>query len=206
VPSGFSFKTFYAFKFKNSYFLSFEQGTRWWSDTPKSWVEKHLKAAQADPEIKNVFVYMHHPMYSSTMADTGTGEAYGPVRGYYQALFRKYDVTMVFSGHAHVYDRFYVPDDDSPSRSTPSKKTFPHDGKGVHYIVTGGGGGPLPNGCNPPPGEAKDVSYDFGQARGCGYHVTHVTVKDSKLDVEIVGIDGAESAYTTKIWDSFSVE
>ena len=206
VPSGFSFKTFYAFKYKNAYFVSFEQGTRWWSDTPKSWVEKHLKAAKADPEIQHVFVYMHHPMYSSTMAESGTGEAIGPVRGYYQALFRQYDVTMVFAGHAHVYDRFYVPDDGSASRSTPPKTTFPHDGKGVHYIVTGGGGGPLPNGCNPPPGEAKDVSYDFGQARGCGYHVTHVKVQGAKLVVEIVGVDGSETSFTTKLWDTFSVE
>ena len=134
VPSGFSFKTFYAFKHKNAYFIAFEQGTRWWSDTPRSWLEKHLKAARADPEIQHLFVYMHHPMYSTTMAETGTGEAIGPVRKYYEALFRQYDVTMVFSGHAHVYDRFWVPDDGSASRSDPPKKAYPHDGKAIHYV------------------------------------------------------------------------
>jgi hypothetical protein len=206
VPSGFSFKTYYAFKHRNAYFLSFEQGTRWWSNTPRSWVEKHLKAARADPGVQHLFVYMHHPMYSSTMAEGGTGEAIGPVRKYYEALFRQYDVTMVFSGHAHVYDRFWVPDDNTPTRSEPAKKTYPHDGKAIHYIVTGGGGGPLPNGCNPMPAEAQDVSYPFGQARGCGYHVTHVKVKNATLSVEVVGVSGSETSYTTKQMDAFGVE
>jgi hypothetical protein len=204
VPSGFSFKTFYAFKHKNAYFVGFEQGTRWWSDTPRSWVEKHLKAARADPDIRHLFVYMHHPMYSSTMAESdASGECIGPVRKYYEALFRQYDVTMVFSGHAHVYDRFYVPDDGSATRSDPPKTTYAHDGKAIHYIVTGGGGGPLPT-C--PTGEKHEFSYDFGQARGCGYHVTHVKVHDAALAVEIVGVTGSETSYTTKVWDSFTVQ
>jgi hypothetical protein len=206
VPSGFSFKTYYAFKHKNAYFLSFEQGTRWWSNTPRQWVEKHLKAARADPAIEHLFVYMHHPMYSSTMAEGGTGEAIQPVRSYYEALFKKYDVTMVFSGHAHVYDRFYVSDDGTPTRSTPPKTSYPHDGKAVHYIVTGGGGGPLPSGCNPAPGEKKELSYDFGPARGCGYHVTKVSVKGGSLKVEVVGVDGSETAFTTKVWDTFTIQ
>lgn len=205
VPSGFSFKTYYAFKHRNAYFIGFEIGTRWWSNTPRSWLEKHLKAARADATVKHVFVYMHHPMYSSTMEETSSsGECIQPVRTYYEALFRQYDVTMVFSGHAHVYDRFYVPDDGSASRSAPPKTSYPHDGKGIHYIVSGGGGGPLPGTC--PPAEKQQFSFDFGQARGCGYHVTHVKVHDATLTVDIVGVEGSETSYTTKVWDSFTVE
>ena len=202
VPSGFSFKTFYAFKYANAYFLSFEQGTRWWSNTPKSWVEKHLQIARQDPEIEHVFVTMHHPMYSSTMAESDSGECYGPVRGYYEALFRQYDVTMVFAGHAHLYDRFYVPDDGHATRQIPSPTTYPHDGEGIHYVVTGGGGGPL-NGCA---AEKQESSYDFGQGRRCDYHVTQVRVKGGRLDVSIVGVSGSASSHTSEVWESFTIE
>jgi len=202
VPSGFSFKTFYAFKYANAYFLAFEQGTRWWSNTPRSWVEKHLQAARQDPEVEHVFVFMHHPMYSSTMAETDDGECYGPVRGYYEALFRQYDVTMVFSGHAHLYDRFYVPDDGHATRQTPPPTAFPHDGQGIHYIVTGGGGGPL-NGCAP---EKQESSYDFAQGRRCDYHVTQVLVKGGRLDVNVVGVSGSATDHTSEVWETFTVE
>ncbi len=205
VPSGFSWETFYAFRYANAYFLSFEQGTRWWTNTPKSWVEKHLKAARADSTIDHVFVYMHHPMYSSTMAETGDSECIAPVRKHYEALFRQYDVTVVFSGHAHFYDHFYVPDDGHATRGMASP--YPHDGAGVHYMVTGGGGGPLPNSdCDPMPGEQQDVSHAFGQARGCGYHVTHVKVSGKKLAIDVVGVDGSESSFTTSTMDSFRIE
>lgn len=201
VPSGFSWKTFYAFKYANSYFLSFEQGTRYWTNTPKSWVEKHLKAARADPAIDHVFVVMHHPMYSSTMDESSSGECILPVRKQYEALFRQYDVTIAFSGHAHVYDRFYVPDDDHATRQATSP--YPHDGKAVHYIVTGGGGGPLPSTM---PAEKQEKSYDFGQARGRGYHVTHVKVTGKKLEVEVVGVEGSETSFQTSTMDSFRIE
>lgn len=202
VPSGFSWETFYAFKYANSYFLSFEQGTRWWTNTPKSWVEKHLKAARADPAVEHVFVVMHHPMYSSTMEETvSDGECIAPVRKHYEALFRQYDVTIVFSGHAHVYDRFYVPDDDHATRQATSP--YPHDGKAVHYIVTGGGGGPLPSTM---PAEKQQKSYDFGQARGRGYHVTHVKVTGKKLEIEVVKVEGSETSFQTSSMDSFRIE
>lgn len=202
LPSGFSYKTFYAFKHANAYFISFEQGTRYWTNTPKNWVEKHLKAAKDDPKIKHVFVYMHHPMYSTTMYETSDSECYGPVRKAYEELFRKYDVTMVFSGHAHLYDRFYVPDDNHHTRQIPGPATYPHDGKGIHYIVTGGGGGPL-NGCG---AEIQESSYNFAQGRRCAYHVTQVVVKDNTLKVNIVGVKGGESSASSEVWESFSIQ
>lgn len=202
LPSGFSFKTFYAFKHANAYFISFEQGTRYWTNTPTSWVKKHLQAAKDDPKIKHVFVYMHHPMYSTTMAETSSKECYGPVRKAYESLFREYDVTMVFSGHTHLYDRFYVPDDDHHTRQIPGPATYPHDGKGIHYIVTGGGGGPL-NGCSP---ERTDSSYNYAQGRRCAYHVTQVVVNDNKLEVSIVGVKGGETNASSEVWESFTIQ
>jgi len=202
VPSGVSFKTFYAYRHENAYFISFEQGTRWWTNTPKTWVEKHLKLAHADPTIQHIFVHMHHPFYSTTMSELDSaGECIQPVRKHYEAMFRKYDVTMVFSGHAHLYDRFYVPDDGSKTRADPPPKTYPHDGTGIHYIVTGGGGGGL-NGC----GLKKELSYDFSQKRACVYHVTRVVVKGKQLTVSIVQVKGSSTSYTAPVIDSFTVQ
>ena len=208
VPSGVSFKTFYAVRHKNAYFISFEQGTRWWTNTPRTWVEKHLKKAHNDKTIQHIFVYMHHPMYSSTMLESppdpkkpGSGECIQPVRKHYEALFRKYDVTAVFSGHAHLYDHFYVPDDAHKTRKDPSPKSYPHDGKAIHYIVTGGGGGGL-NKC----GWKKQYSYDFFQSRACIYHVTRVQVSGKKLTFSIVKVVGSASSYKTSVADTFVVK
>jgi len=201
VPSGVSFKTFYAFRHQNAYFISFEQGTRWWANTPKSWVEKHLKQAHADPTIEHIFVYLHHPLYSTTMSEQSSGECIQPVRKHYEALLRKYDATMVFSGHAHLYDRFYVPDDGSKTRQDPPPKTYPHDGKGIHYLVTGGGGGAL-NSC----GLKQELSYDYSQERACVHHVTRVQVKGKQLTVSIVKVKGSSTSYTKQVIDSFTVQ
>ena len=208
VPSGVSFKTFYAVRYKNAYFISFEQGTRWWANTPKTWVEKHLKKAHNDKTIQHIFVTMHHPMYSSTMLESppdpknpSSGECIQPVRKHYEALFRTYDVTAVFSGHAHLSDRFYVPDDARKTRTAPPPKSYPHDGKAIHYIVTGGGGGGL-NGC----GWKKQYSYDYFQNRACVFHVTRVQVSGKKLTFSIIKVKGSASSYTTSVVDTFKVQ
>jgi hypothetical protein len=201
VPSGVSFETFFAWRFQNAYFLSFEQGTRWWTNTPKPWVEKHLKAARSDPTIDHVFVLMHHPLYSTTMPDTDDSECILPVRKAYEALFRKHDVTMVFAGHAHLYEHFWVPDDDHETRADPHPATYAGDGSAIHYVITGGGGGPL-NSCPTP---KKETSWAFFQGRFCDYHVTRVAVDGKKLSVTAVTVSGKSTSYTTKTADTFEI-
>ena len=51
--------------------------------------------------------------------------------------------TSVACGTHTCHCPSYVPDDGSPTNQSPPD-TYPHDGNGAHYIVTGGGGGPLP--------------------------------------------------------------
>ena len=204
LPSGVTWKTYYAFRHENAYFISFEQGTRWWTQTPKPWLEEHLSGAHADPTIDFIFVTMHHPMYSATMAESSDGECIGPVRGQYEELFRLYDVTMVFSGHAHNYDRFYVPDDGSPTRDAVTD-TYASDGSGVHYIVTGGGGGGLTNGCAPFPFQ-EEHSAQYSQERGCYRHVTQVEVDGDAATVTIWSVEGDASVYDSTLEDRFFLE
>ncbi len=204
VPSGVSFETFYAARVRNVYLLSFEQGTRWWTNTPRSWLESHLAAARSDEDIQHVFVIMHHPMYSTNMAEDGDGECVGPVREDYEDLFRQYDVTIAFSGHNHVYEHFEVPDDGVGTRREASAASYLHDGSAVHYVVTGGGGGPLPS-CDPMSSPREEHSASYVQGRGCGYHVTRVTVDGSRLGVEVIGVEGSSGAWTSNVWESWEL-
>jgi hypothetical protein len=207
VPSGVSFKTYYSVRFRNACFISLEQGTRWWANTPLAWLERTLREARADAGVDHIVVFMHHPMYSSTMADQppdpanpGNGECMLPVRRIYEELFRRYDVTLVFSGHAHLYDRFCVSDDGTPSRATPPPERYPHDGKSIHYIVTGGGGGPLNRG-----GWREETSWAFSQNRTCAYHVVEVQVKGRELTVRVHLISGIAEQPGSAVFEQFAI-
>jgi len=207
LPSGFSFKTFHAFKFRNAYFVGLESGTEWWTNTPVSWVAKHLAAARADPSIDHIFVWLHHPLYSSTMPDDdATQDSLLFVRKAYEATFRKYGVTAVFSGHAHLYDRFYVPDTDLATRTATPPATYPRTQTAIHHIIVGGAGGPLPNSCNPIPGERAETSHAFQQKRACGYHFLEIGVEGAKLTFDATQVIGSSTSYTTKAWDHFTVQ
>ena len=77
------------------------------------WLEKELAGSREDWKIP----YFHHPPYSS-------GERHGsqePIRKALEPLFLKYNVSVVFTGHDHFYER-----------------TKPQ--QGIVYFVVGSGG------------------------------------------------------------------
>ena len=77
------------------------------------WLQKELEASSSDWKIP-VF---HHPLYSS-------GERHGSdlrLRNVLEPLFLKYNVSVVFTGHDHFYERV------KPQ-------------KGIAYFVVGSGG------------------------------------------------------------------
>ena len=62
-----------------------------------AWLERELKASSSDWKI----VYLHHPLYSS-------GERHGSdlrLRAAIEPLFVTYNVSVVFAGHDHFYER-----------------------------------------------------------------------------------------------------
>jgi hypothetical protein len=203
VPSGFSWKTFYAFKYQNAYFLSFELMLPFFTDTPIPWVEKHLKAARADPTVEHIFVYLHYPLYISSADETDPDVGLYAVRKWYEALFRKYDVTMVLSGHAHMYSHAYVPDDGHATRTKRPPPVYTHDGKAIHYVVAGGSSWTI----NPLPDEYTDQkSYKYIQARGTGNHVVNVSVEGKKLTVHVISVRGDATTTKTSTLDRFVIE
>jgi len=202
VPSGVSHKTFYSFRHGNAYFISFEQGAELEINTPLPWLEKHLKAARGDPKVKFIIIFMHHPMYSTFLH-----EAYlSPVRYYYEPLFRKYDVTMVLSGHAHAYDRFHVPDDKHQTYTHTPPGRYRLEGRAIHYVVSGPAGGSfLPGGCDPTPAPWPHFSLYYYQARRCGPNMLQVEVHQDRLKVNVLSVSGNQYNYKTSLWDSFII-
>jgi hypothetical protein len=84
------------------------------SRTP--WLRRQLQAAASDERVRWVIPVFHRPPYS-----WGEREGQQQVRDNWCALFTRYEVPLVLSGHAHTYQR-----------------TQPIDG--VNYLVSGGGG------------------------------------------------------------------
>jgi acid phosphatase type 7 len=110
---------YYAFTYGSARFLILDSNAHSFALTDQTeWIEQQLQAARLDPDIRHVFVTMHHPPYSVSLhgGQEELREAWTP-------LFEKYQVAAVFSGHDHVYSRA--------------------EQSGVHYFVSGGGGAPL---------------------------------------------------------------
>lgn len=82
------------------------------NSTQRRWLERALRASSARVKI----AYFHHPPFT-------VGGVHRPnetVQRNWVPLFERYGVSLVLSGHEHVYEHHRV--------------------KGVDYVVTGGGG------------------------------------------------------------------
>ncbi len=102
---------YYYFEFKGTYFIilnAFEKG--YWGAVQSSqlaWLEKVLENVRD----KEVFVFIHTPVYSvlnpETIADSSKHMAFSSKKNqdYIRELFKKYKVDGVFSGHEHLYDK-----------------------------------------------------------------------------------------------------
>ncbi|MCL5281948.1 MAG: metallophosphoesterase [Planctomycetes bacterium] len=82
------------------------------------WFVQELQSAAYRSATWHIVLF-HHPPFTST---TGHPED-ATVQRQLVPLFEQYGVNAVFSGHNHIYERYFY--------------------HGIHYIVTGGGGAPL---------------------------------------------------------------
>jgi 3',5'-cyclic AMP phosphodiesterase CpdA len=126
-----------------------------------AWLERELIAARQDPAMRHVFVVMHHPPFSVSLHG-GSRD----LRERWTPLFEKYQVTAVFSGHDHVYERA--------------------EHNGIRYFVSGGGGAPLyPRRPHP---SAADL--DAVKKLERTFHFLRVTVTGGRVEVTGVRSDG----------------
>jgi len=112
---------------------------------------------------------MHHPPFSISLHGGARD-----LRERWTPLFEKYQVSAVFSGHDHVYERA--------------------EHNGVRYFVSGGGGAPLyPRGPNPNPVDVEAVKK-FERV----FHFLRVNVTGARVEVTGVRTDG--SVIETTAW------
>ena len=90
-------KTHYTFKAPKQDVRFFALESSYLDPTQLQWLERELQSSREDWKIP----YFHHPLYSS-------GDRHGSdltKRRVLEPLFQKYGVSVVFSGHDHVYER-----------------------------------------------------------------------------------------------------
>jgi predicted phosphodiesterase len=104
-------KQYYTFKTNSVRFFALD--SNYMDKAQLDWLEKELAASGSDWKIAS----FHHPLYS-------TGKTHGSsldLRKLLEPLFVKYDVSVVFAGHEHFYERL------KPQQ-------------GIQYFISGAGG------------------------------------------------------------------
>ena len=165
---------YYAFSYASARFLVLDSNAYSFALTDQTaWLERELMAARQDPGVRHIFVVMHHPPFSISLHGGARD-----LRERWTPLFAKYQVSAVFSGHDHVYERA--------------------EHEGVRYFVSGGGGAPLyPRRPKPNPVDAEAVKT-FERA----LHYLRVTVTGDRIEVTAVRADG--SLIETTSWTEAS--
>jgi hypothetical protein len=94
------------------------------------WVKSQLEGLDRK-RFLNVFVFCHHPPFSSGPHSVHLEEPTSVLRSRYLPLFHVHHVRAVFSGHEHLYEHWV-------EHYTDSSGTHRMD-----FVVSGGGGAPL---------------------------------------------------------------
>lgn len=94
-------KPYYAFSFKNSYFLmldgSHETGM---GNEEFNWLKKQLKIAK---NYKHIFVFFHIPIHDPVKDSIVKSQFDEPFASKLQNLLDKYKIDMIFTAHQHGY-------------------------------------------------------------------------------------------------------
>jgi len=153
---------YYAFTYGSSRIIVLDSNAYSFALTDQTaWLERELTAARQDSSIRHIFVDMHHPPFSVSLHGGARD-----LRERWTPLFEKYQVTAVFSGHDHVYERA--------------------EHNGIRYFVSGGGGAPVyPRRAKPNPIDEEAVKK-FERV----VHYLRVTLTGNRIEVNAIRADG----------------
>ncbi len=154
---------YYSFDYGDARFIALDVETDYAPGSPQyTWLEQQLRDRQA----LWTFVFFHKPPYTSSSHKNDADLP--PIRQHLSPLFERYGVDVVFNGHDHDYER-----------TVPIRDFYP-DGKGVAYVVSGGGGARL---------------YEAGQSSFTAYsesafHAVFVAIDGPVLSLQAIRADG----------------
>ena len=111
-------KPYYSFDYNNIHFLMMDSESSYLpgsdpdfsnlEDTEQyQFVENDLAKTSTNPYVKWIIVMSHRQFYSSLCGEHDSCEPIKKFRDAYHPLFEKYGVDVLFSGHAHNYQRTY---------------------------------------------------------------------------------------------------
>lgn len=179
----------FAFGYGNSFFIAYDTQIAG-DDKQFEWVKAQLEGLDRG-RYKNVFVYGHHPAFSSgPHGGANVESSTAIIRSRYMPLFRKHHVRAMFVGHEHFFEHWVERYEDAAG------KKYRFD-----QILTGGGGAPLYAYTGDPDVReyrkmfaAEKVVLDrlakpAAEPGGNAYHYVLVTVDGENLKVEVIGVD-----------------
>jgi len=147
-------EAYYSFDIGDAHFISLNSYLPFDPGSPQyEWLAEDLKKSAYS---KWKIVFLHEPLYSTGKHGSNLNE-----RMILSPLFEQGGVSLVFSGHDHIYER--------------TEKI-----RGVTYIVTGGGGSSLYSAARAEWVAASDQSHHFCKVRIGGNH----------CDVTMIRADG----------------
>lgn len=139
-----------------------------------AWIDKTLADSKLDPTILHRVVMLHAGPY-----DSGSHGSNTTVRSTLVPLFKKYGVTMVFSGHDHDYERSTV--------------------DGIKYVVSGGGGAPLypVSGASWTEASAMELHHVLIEFRGPIAEARALRPDGTEIDFFSIGKPGTECSQSS---------
>ncbi|MCK5457054.1 MAG: metallophosphoesterase, partial [Melioribacteraceae bacterium] len=164
-----------------------------------NWFIQDLKEAQKKSDW--IFVVMHEPPYSECWSG-GYYDGEPPLRKYIVPIIEANNVSIVFAGHTHDYER-----------GLPHPPYDPKTGKGNNaaYIITGGGGALLDNHkyyeweqIDLPDHPANPDSDEFDGGEYYRYHYVLVEVDDETIKVKAIEVNG--DGTKGEVFDSFEMK
>lgn len=178
----------FSFGYGNSFFIAFDSNIAG-DEKQFEWVKSQLEGLDRN-RYRNVFVYSHHPAFSS--GPHGGAKVEGPtkiIRERYMPLFRKHHVRAFFNGHEHYFEHWVERYEDAAGKHR------------LDHILTGGGGAPLYAYAGDPDTReyikayaAEKVTLDRiakppAEPGGGAYHYVLVQVDGEKIKMEVIGVD-----------------
>lgn len=119
-------------------------------ETQRKWLESLISEWNSKENIKGILLFAHHPPYTNSVVASSDEKVRADIA---ETFCQTTKAMAMMTGHAHGYERFEIIHEHS-SYITPSTFNTSHihkKPKDVHnqtiqFIVSGGGGGPRPNG------------------------------------------------------------
>jgi hypothetical protein len=158
LPQKDNMELWFSYDFGNAHFIFLD----WRYPNSKEMADWFKKDIEQSTKTWN-FVVMHRSPYNMGGHHVSWGKNTWPL------LFRENKIDVVFSGHSHLYERFY------PTRPKSEPGSWP-----VTYITTGGAGASL---------------YEAVSGQGMAFtksvnHFLRVDIKKEQITIKALGVDG----------------